>query len=154
MGLPSIAAKAGIGLYFLLVLVAALVNYTSFFALSFLCETFGLKNFNEIFAMTFGSLSFLPMSLLLLSNFGGMIGNLMILNRYLFGLLNKFGVLETEPTLHQNLQMICFLCVLFFPLLLKRRLKELFPITFITILIILFMVLFVILQFFDSSSSQ
>lgn len=94
MGLSSIAARTGLVLYLVLIVIAAVVNYSSFKAFLFLTHHYKLKNFISLYKFLMGKWDFLAFLFLFMSNIAGLVGNMMILIKYWNELLINSGLHE------------------------------------------------------------
>lgn len=154
MGLSSICARSGILLFVFQLLLATFINLYSYKAFLFLTSKFELKNFQELSKLMLGKLQMFAIFSLLISNIGNMVGNMLIFIKYLQGLFKKLNLMSVEPSLNENMIQITIVSFFILPLILKRQLKDIFIVSYLSIVIMLFFVFFVIYQFLGRDISN
>lgn len=145
MGLSSICARSGIIMFTFQLLLAVFINFYSYKAFLYLTCKFKLKNFQELSELMLGKIHTLAIFSLLVSNIGNMVGNMLIFMKYLQGLFRKLNLMSVEPSLNENMIQITIVSFFILPLILKRQLKDIFLVSYLSIVILLFFIIFVIL---------
>ena len=144
MGLSSICARSGIIMFSIQVFLAAFINFYSYRAFLYLTWKFKLQNFQELSKLMLGKIHILAIFSFLLTNIGSMVGNMLIFMKYLQGLFKKLNLMTFEPSLNENMIQIMIVSLFILPLILKRQLKDIFVVSYLSIMIMLFLIFFVI----------
>lgn len=146
MGLSSICAKTGLYLFPILLILATAINYCSYHAFIYLTHHYKVKGFAELSEKIFGKFKIVAIYSLILCNMGNMVANILIFNRYIFDLFKSFGLLQMEQSLQQNMARIVMILIFTLPFVLKRQLKDIFFVTYLTIIIMVFFIFFIAYQ--------
>lgn len=154
MGLPSLVARLGIFLFPFILLLAVIINYLSYISFIYLTEKHNLKNFSEYSSHIFGNkYKFINDFLLVLLNTGNLLANCVIANMYICNIFIDLGFKHPLLTNFKTLFWIFLILLITFPIVIKQKLKDLAIITIFTVIIILFLISFTLINYFTTPNS-
>lgn len=147
LGLSAMAAQVGIMMYVLLLILSAIINYYSYICFIELTKKYKISSFSQLSELIFGRAKFLVDFVFFICNTGIQISNMILLRRLVGNLLIELGFNNDFTVNMKNPVMFMVLMFLIFPLMVKKKLKDLFLINLFTLLAVLYITVFIVTVF-------